>query len=78
MIPPGQQCRDNRPRRCLRSGVAANLEAALAVASVRHDPNWPFPTRTMRAGAVVTGDYAMDPPTAAEVARRERMNRETD
>jgi dihydrofolate reductase len=30
-----------------------------------------------RAGAVVTGDYAMDPPTAAEVARRERMNRET-
>ena len=30
-----------------------------------------------RAGAVVTGDYAMDPPTAAEAARRERMNRET-
>ena len=33
--------------------------------------------RYQRAGVVVTGDYAMDPPTAAEVARRERMNRET-
>jgi dihydrofolate reductase len=32
--------------------------------------------RYHRAGPVVTGDYAMDPPTAAEVARRERMNRE--
>jgi dihydrofolate reductase len=29
-----------------------------------------------RAGAVETGDYAMDPPTPAEVARRERMRRE--
>jgi dihydrofolate reductase len=29
-----------------------------------------------RAGAVVTGDYAMDPPTPAEIARRERMKRE--
>jgi dihydrofolate reductase len=32
--------------------------------------------RYQRAGAVVTGDYAMDPPTPAEVARRERMRRE--
>jgi dihydrofolate reductase len=32
--------------------------------------------RYQRAGAVVTGDYAMDPPTPEEVARRERMNRE--
>jgi dihydrofolate reductase len=32
--------------------------------------------RYQRAGAVVTGDYAMDPPTPAEVARRERLNRE--
>ncbi len=32
--------------------------------------------RYQRAGAVVTGDFAMDPPTQAEVARRERMNRE--
>jgi dihydrofolate reductase len=32
--------------------------------------------RYQRAGDVVTGDYAMDPPTSAEVARRERMNRE--
>jgi dihydrofolate reductase len=29
--------------------------------------------RYERAGAVVTGDFAMDPPTATEVARRERM-----
>jgi dihydrofolate reductase len=29
-----------------------------------------------RAGDVATGDYAMDPPTAAEVARRDRMPRE--
>jgi hypothetical protein len=29
-----------------------------------------------RAGDVVTGDYAMDPPTPAEIARRERMKRE--
>jgi dihydrofolate reductase len=29
-----------------------------------------------RTGAVETGDYAMDPPTPAETARRERMERE--
>jgi dihydrofolate reductase len=29
-----------------------------------------------RAGDVVTGDFAMDPPTPAESARRERMKRE--
>jgi dihydrofolate reductase len=34
--------------------------------------------RYRRAGKVVTGDYAMDPPTPAEVARRERMKREAD
>jgi dihydrofolate reductase len=32
--------------------------------------------RYRRAGAVVTGDFAMDPPTPQEVARRERVNRE--
>jgi hypothetical protein len=32
--------------------------------------------RYQRAGAVATGDYAMDPPTPAEVARRKRMDRE--
>jgi hypothetical protein len=32
--------------------------------------------RFQRAGDVVTGDYAMDPPTPAESARRERMKRE--
>jgi dihydrofolate reductase len=32
--------------------------------------------RYQRAGNIVTGDYAMDPPTPAEVARRDRMNRE--
>jgi dihydrofolate reductase len=29
-----------------------------------------------RAGDVATGDYAMDPPTPTEIARRERMKRE--
>lgn len=29
-----------------------------------------------RAGEVTTGDFAMDPPTQAEIARRERINRE--
>lgn len=32
--------------------------------------------RYQRAGGVVTGDFAMDPPTGAEIARRERINRE--
>ena len=32
--------------------------------------------RYQRAGAVVTGDHAMNPPTPAEVARRERVKRE--
>jgi dihydrofolate reductase len=32
--------------------------------------------RYHRAGDVATGDYAMDPPTPAESARRERMKRE--
>jgi dihydrofolate reductase len=32
--------------------------------------------RYQRAGDVVTGDFAMDPPTPAESARRERMKRE--
>jgi dihydrofolate reductase len=32
--------------------------------------------RYQRAGEVVSGDYAMDPPTPDEVARRAKMNRE--
>jgi dihydrofolate reductase len=32
--------------------------------------------RYQRAGNVVTGDFTMDSPTPAEVARRDRMNRE--
>ena len=32
--------------------------------------------RYERVGDVVTGDYAMDPPTPAEVARREGLKRE--
>ena len=51
MAPPGQKCRDNRPRKRSGSGVAANLRTARRerpsrVASVRQDPNWPFPPRT--------------------------------
>ncbi len=34
--------------------------------------------RYQRAGAVPTGDFAMDAPTSAEVARRERMARDGD
>jgi dihydrofolate reductase len=34
--------------------------------------------RYQRAGSVKTGDYAMDPPTPAEVARRDRMRREAN
>ena len=34
-------------------------------------------SRYERAGDVVTGDFAMNPPTAAEIARREKMKRET-
>ena len=33
-------------------------------------------SRYQRAGEVVTGDFAMDPPTAAEIARREKMKNE--
>ena len=32
--------------------------------------------RYQRAGELVTGDYAQDPPAPAEIARRERMKRE--
>ena len=32
--------------------------------------------RYQRAGNVVTGDFTMDPPTPAEVARRDRINLE--
>ena len=32
--------------------------------------------RYQRAGNVVTGDFTMNPPTPAEVARRHRMKRE--
>ena len=28
MLPPGQECRDNRPRKRLGSGVAASLRTA--------------------------------------------------
>ena len=33
-------------------------------------------SRYQRAGDVATGDFAMNPPTAAEIARREKMKRE--
>ena len=37
---------------------------------------WVLIARYQRAGNVVTGDFTMDPLTPAEVARRDRMNRE--
>jgi hypothetical protein len=51
MVPPGQECRDNRQHNRSGSDVAANSRTARRqrpsrVASVRQDPNWPFPMRT--------------------------------
>ncbi|MDT8896146.1 dihydrofolate reductase family protein [Halomonas sp. I1] len=42
----------------------------------RVSPNGIVITRYERDGAVKTDDYAMDPPSPAEVARREKMQRE--
>jgi len=39
-------------------------------------PNGIIIAKYVRDGAVKTGDFAMDPPTPAEVARREEMKRD--
>ncbi len=50
--------------------------AAFRLNASRVSPNGIVIAQYVRAGAVKTGDYAMDPPTQAEVARREKMQRE--
>ena len=50
--------------------------AAFKLTNSKVSPNGIMIGSYERAGAVATGDYAMDPPTPAEVARRARMKRE--
>lgn len=50
--------------------------AAFTLTANRVSPNGIVIAQYVRDGAVKTGDFAMDPPTPAEVARREKMQRE--
>lgn len=50
--------------------------AAFKLVDSKASPSGIVIARYERAGDVKTGDYAMDPPTPAEVARREKMLRE--
>ena len=50
--------------------------AAFKVTGSKVTPNGIVITYYERAGNVATGDYAMNPPTPAEVARREKIKRE--
>ncbi|MBZ0330983.1 dihydrofolate reductase family protein [Halomonas sp. ANAO-440] len=50
--------------------------AAFELAASRVSPNGIVIAKYIREGAVKTGDFAMDPPTAAEAARREKVQRE--
>lgn len=50
--------------------------AAFRVIASRISPGGIIIASYVRDGAVKTGDFAMDPPTPAEVARREKMKRE--
>jgi dihydrofolate reductase len=50
---------------------------AMKLADTRTSTTGVVISRFARAGAVQTGDFSMDPPTAAEAARRERMRRES-
>jgi dihydrofolate reductase len=50
--------------------------AAFKLAASLVSPKGIVIAQYVRGGAVKTGDFAMDPPTPAEVARREKMQRE--
>ncbi|RJQ83280.1 MAG: deaminase [Desulfobacteraceae bacterium] len=50
--------------------------AAFRLIASRISPNGILIARYVRDGAVKIGDYALDPPTPAEVERREKMKRE--
>ncbi|MSM39221.1 MAG: deaminase [Geobacter sp.] len=56
-------------------GVGSRAAAFRLIAS-RTSPNGILIAQYVRNGAVKTGDFAMDPPTPAEVERREKMSRE--
>ena len=47
-----------------------------AFAASRVSSNGIVIAQYVRDGSVKTGDFAVDPPTPAEVARRERLRRE--
>lgn len=55
---------------------AGSRPAAFRLIVSRISPNGILIAKYVRDGAIKTGDYALDPPTPAEVARRERMKRE--
>lgn len=55
---------------------AGSSAAAFRLIASRLSPNGILIAKYVRDGAVQTGDFAMDPPTPAEVARREKMKRE--
>ncbi len=50
--------------------------AAFELTHSRVSPSGIVIARYERGGEVLTGDYSLDPPTPAEVARRERLKRE--
>ena len=55
---------------------AGSRAGAFRMIASRISPNGILIAKFARDGAVKTGDLAMDPPTPAEVARREKMTRE--
>lgn len=50
--------------------------AAFKLAASRISPNGIVIARYIRDGKVATGDFAMDPPTPAEIARRKKLREE--
>jgi dihydrofolate reductase len=55
---------------------AGSRAGAFRLIANRTSPNGILIAKYVRDGAVKTGDFTMDPPTPAEVARREKMKRE--
>ena len=55
---------------------ADSRAGAFRLIANRTSPNGILIAKYVRDGAVKTGDFTMDPPTPAEVARREKMKRE--
>jgi dihydrofolate reductase len=55
---------------------AGSRAGAFRLIANRTSPNGILIAKYVRDGAVKTGDFTMDPPTPAEVSRREKMKRE--